>query len=79
LDRSPQAQELLDNPLLETFFIESEEQLQKMWATTAPEDFKSREQAYLLLQSIRKLRRWLNAYVEDETANRQELEKIVNE
>ena len=75
LQRSSEAQELLDNPLLQEFFEETEKDCIHQWLSTKANQLEEREAAYQLVNLLRKLRNDLQTFVDQKDYALQQLQE----
>jgi len=79
LQRSSEAQALLENPLLQEFFEETEKDCVQQWITTKADQFNEREAAYQLVNLLRKLRNDLEIFVDQKDYALQQLQEMGKE
>ena len=72
-----EAQRLLDEPLLQRFFIETENSLIEQWRDSGPGDKDLRENAYRMLLLSRKFKLYFETFLANEAFARQQLESIL--
>ena len=76
LEWSIEARALLDNPMLQRFFSETEKNLLEQWMSTKPDQKREREVAYQMLLLSRKFKTYLESFLASEEYARQQLEQI---
>ena len=76
LQWSNEARKLLDDPLLQRFFSETEKSLIEQWQVTEPGQVEEREVAYRLLTLTRKFKQYFETFLANEEYTRQQLEEI---
>ena len=72
-----EAQRLLDDPLLQRFFTETEKSLTEQWSDSGPGDKDLRENAYRMLLLSRKFKVYFETFLANEEFARQQLESIL--
>lgn len=79
LQNSQESRRLLENPLLQRFFTETESSLIEQWQSTAPGQIEEREVAYRMLLLSRKFKQYFETFLANEEYARQQLDEIAKE
>jgi hypothetical protein len=79
LEWSNEARKLLDNPLLQRFFSETEKNLLDQWLATKPDQLEEREVAYKFLTLNRKFKQYFENFLANEEYARQQLAEMEQE
>ena len=76
LQWSNEARALLDNPLLQRFFEETERHLMEQWQQTKPHEVDEREIAYRFLMLNRKFKQYFETFLAKEEYAKQQLAQM---
>jgi hypothetical protein len=79
LQWSSEARALLENPLLQRFFSETEQSFVDQWKGTQPNQKAEREVAYQLLTLSRKFKIYFETFLANEEYARQQLAEMEKE
>lgn len=79
LDLSEQARQLIENPLLQQFFADTEQRMVTVWKNSKPEDIDGREQVFRYLAVLQDFRAYLTRYLADPAFAEAELERMMSQ
>lgn len=74
---SNEAKKLIENELINNFFIDSEKILIEMLKKTTEDDINTREDIYKYIKILERFKRYLNLYIEAGEEARMILDKLI--